>query len=289
MLLPEASKSRQEWRCCVCVGCAGDVGQTLNSSSTLQNVLKSQAALVLFAGDLSYADHYGPPCQMPSPANAGSPGHAGGQERGRVCGLGGLRWDSWGRMSEDALARKIVAYIPGNHELEYAPSWGEISPYKAYRARVPAMLDDNNIERTGPGSYYGGFPAVSPLFYSLDAGPVHIIGLSSYSPFIKYSHQWYWLLDDLCAINRQVTPWVLVFLHVPLYNSNIGHYREGEAMRTELEDFLHEAGVDLVVAGHVHAYERSFPVHRMRTLADGCGAIHVTVGDGGNIEEVSGP
>ena len=60
-------------------------------------------------------------------------------------------------------------------------------------------------------------------------------------------------------------------------------------MRDAYEQWLHEAGVDLVAAGHVHAYERSRPVFSLKPAEDGCAAVYVTVGDGGNIEEVAGP
>jgi acid phosphatase type 7 len=37
---------------------------------------------------------------------------------------------------------------------------------------------------------------------------------------------------------------------------------EGETMRVQMEKFLVDASVDIVFAGHVHAYERtvSFPI-----------------------------
>ncbi|MCI53136.1 purple acid phosphatase 18-like, partial [Trifolium medium] len=37
-----------------------------------------------------------------------------------------------------------------------------------------------------------------------------------------------------------------------------------------------------VLAGHVHAYERSKRVYNGRL--DPCGAVHITIGDGGNRE-----
>ena len=39
-------------------------------------------------------------------------------------------------------------------------------------------------------------------------------------------------------------------------------------------------------AGHVHAYERTAPVYDY--LVDPCGAVHITIGDGGN-SEVNAP
>ena len=38
-------------------------------------------------------------------------------------------------------------------------------------------------------------------------------------------------------------------------------------------------------AGHVHAYERTHPVYDYNI--DPCGAVHITIGDGGNSEGLS--
>jgi acid phosphatase type 7 len=49
-----------------------------------------------------------------------------------------------------------------------------------------------------------------------------------------------------------------------------------------MEDLLYENGLDLLLAGHVHAYERSVPVLHGRPHR--CGATHIVIGDGGNRE-----
>lgn len=48
-----------------------------------------------------------------------------------------------------------------------------------------------------------------------------------------------------------------MLFHVPWYNSNKAHQGEGDRMMETLEPLLYAANVDLVFAGHVHAYERS--------------------------------
>jgi hypothetical protein len=40
------------------------------------------------------------------------------------------------------------------------------------------------------------------------------------------------------------------------------------------------------MAGHVHSYERSTPVYNY--TVDLCGSVHITIGDGGNSEGLSG-
>ena len=46
-------------------------------------------------------------------------------------------------------------------------------------------------------------------------------------------------------------------MHSPWYNSYNYHYMEGESMRVMYEPWFVKYKVDVVYAGHVHAYERS--------------------------------
>ncbi|GAB2301485.1 Purple acid phosphatase 23, partial [Dionaea muscipula] len=62
------------------------------------------------------------------------------------------------------------------------------------------------------------------------------------------------------------------------------HYQEFECMRQEMESLLYHHGVDIVFSGHVHAYERMNRIYNY-TL-DPYGPVYITVGDGGNIEQV---
>jgi len=41
----------------------------------------------------------------------------------------------------------------------------------------------------------------------------------------------------------------------------VSHYKENECMRLAMEDTLYNAGVDVVINGHCHEYERSNPVY----------------------------
>ena len=58
-------------------------------------------------------------------------------------------------------------------------------------------------------------------------------------------------------MDRERTPWLVVLFHVPWYNSNKAHQGEGAGMMAAIEPLLYAAGADIVIAGHVHAYERS--------------------------------
>ncbi|PNY14255.1 purple acid phosphatase [Trifolium pratense] len=122
----------------------------------------------------------------------------------------------------------------------------------------------------------------SNLYYSFDVIGAHIIMLGSYADFNVESQQYEWLKLDLAKIDRVKTPWVITLVHAPWYTTNEAHQGEGESMRDAMEELLYEAHVDLVFAGHVHAYERFTRIYDNK--ADSCGPMYVTIGDGGNRE-----
>jgi hypothetical protein len=118
-----------------------------------------------------------------------------------------------------------VMVCPGNHELEPL--------FTAYNARFASM------------------PGATPQWYSWEEGPVHMIQLNSFGDYAKGSVQYNWLVADLAAITPK-TPWVLVQLHAPWYNSNTHHTNDGQLMRVTIESLLDAAHVAVVFAGHVH-------------------------------------
>ena len=102
------------------------------------------------------------------------------------------------------------------------------------------------------------------------------------------STQYSWIEQDLSSVNRDVTPFVIVYGHKPMYSSNSYHGSEVE-LRDALEELYVAQGVDLVIAGHDHFYERTWPVSAetvMDTGKDnlfyrGQGPIHLVIGIAG--------
>jgi len=126
--------------------------------------------------------------------------------------------------------------------------------------------------------------STSDLFFSYEAGLAHVVSLCSYCPSEEGSNQYEWLKQDLAAVNKVRTPWLVAFWHTPWYTSSSDHtMAEGMAMRGNLEELFHRYGLDFAFNGHVHAYERTNPVYKNATEHCG-GTVHITIGDGGNHE-----
>ncbi|KAL6603977.1 hypothetical protein ACP70R_044338 [Stipagrostis hirtigluma subsp. patula] len=235
-----------------------DLGQTPDSNTTLSHYQANGGEAVLYLGDLSYADTYEPNDQR--------------------------RWDTWARFVERSAAYQPWLWTAGNHELELDEEHGETAPFKPFTHRYPTP--------------YLASGSTAPLWYSVKLASAHVVVLSSYSAYGKYTPQWKWLKAELRRVDRSTTPWLVVLVHAPWYSSNGAHYMEGETMRVQFESWLVEAKADLVLAGHVHAYERSrrvanvdydvvngsrcTPVHNQNA------PVYVTVGDGGNREGIAG-
>ncbi|CAI9103754.1 OLC1v1002295C1 [Oldenlandia corymbosa var. corymbosa] len=236
-------------------GLIGDLGQSFDSNNTLTHYEQnpSKGQTVLFVGDLSYADNY--------------PNHDN------------VRWDTWGRFVERSVAYQPWIWTAGNHEIDFAPEIGEGEPFKPFTHRYPTPYKASN--------------STAPFWYSIKRGPAYIIVLASYSAYGKYTPQYKWLEEELPKVNRSETPWLIVLMHSPWYNSYNYHYMEGETMRVMYEPWFVKYKVDLVFAGHVHAYERSERVSNIaynivnglcQPISDQSAPVYITIGDGGNLE-----
>ncbi|WOG84687.1 hypothetical protein DCAR_0103871 [Daucus carota subsp. sativus] len=236
-------------------GLIGDLGQSYDSNVTLTHYEQNptKGKTVLFVGDLSYADQY--------------PDHDN------------RRWDTWGRFVERSAAYQPWIWTAGNHEIDFVPEIGETKPFKPYTHRYHTPYRRSN--------------STAPFWYSIKRASAYIIVLSSYSAYGKYTPQFKWLEKELPKVNRSETPWLIVLMHAPWYNSYNYHYMEGETMRVMYEPWFVQYKVDLVFAGHVHAYERSERVSNIAynivngicsPISDQSAPVYITIGDGGNLE-----
>ena len=107
----------------------------------------------------------------------------------------------------------------------------------------------------------GGTPSGTEAYYSFDYGPVHFICLNSFDVDRSSNGTMAeWLKADLAA---SALPWKIAYWHHPPYSKG-SHDSDRETelmqMRENIVPLLEDGGVDLVLSGHSHSYERSFLV-----------------------------
>lgn len=250
-------------------GVLGDLGQTVYSQSTIQHLSTNpHIQMILHAGDLSYAD-----CNQPL-------------------------WDTYATMIQPLSQRMPWMVCAGNHEIEYnGDDYGqtflafqtryrmpEIKPYDLGEVTIPAAINPYTSKPYCTPSIFQIEYNYGNSFYSFDSGPAHIIYLNPYSLTSPQSPQYKWLVTDFSDIDRSKTPWIIVIMHCPWYSSNKNHYGDTQTvlMRDSMEPLFYKNKVNIVFSGHVHAYERSYPVYLNKT--DSRGPVYITIGDGGNLE-----
>jgi hypothetical protein len=105
----------------------------------------------------------------------------------------------------------------------------------------------------------GGLASGTEAYYSFDFGNIHFICLDAFgSSRSATGPMATWLQNDLAATTRD---WVIAFWHHPPYSKG-SHNSDSEIelveMRQNLVPIMENGGVDLVLCGHSHSYERTF-------------------------------
>lgn len=156
----------------------------------------------------------------------------------------------------DILRNMKLYPAPGNHD------YGNSSANTGVRNN--AYYSNFSLPDAGQ---CGGTASGTEAYYSFDIGDVHFISLDSYGRentnttklYDTTGAQCVWLKSDLAANTRK---WVVVYFHHPPYTKT-SHNSDTEtgdlgAIRENFIRILERYGVDLVLNGHAHGYERSY-------------------------------
>jgi hypothetical protein len=161
--------------------------------------------------------------------------------------------------------------------------WKEqyFDPLRGLSEYVPIFPCLGNHERNADHYYnYTSVPNENDeVYYSFDYANAHIISLNSNTrdaPFQLGDAQTEWLIKDLKA--NQDKQWTIVFFHHPLFRC---HPTRGiTQQRWVWQPIFDEYGVDLVVNGHDHYYQRTYAIGNYTGEARQ-GVYHLISGGGG--------
>jgi uncharacterized protein (TIGR03437 family) len=175
--------------------------------------------------------------------------------------------------------RDLMAQVPffatlGNHEYMTQGGTPSVSACSANASGVPVPPPDRG------------------RYYSFDWGNAHFVALDTNAPLARCdsgdTSMLAWLEKDLRATRKF---WRIAVFHHPGYASGI-HQDEPEAgrVRQYIVPLLEKYGVQLVLTGHEHNYQRTYPVLGGNVVSpDTGGIVYVTSGGGGKETYMSSP
>ena len=145
------------------------------------------------------------------------------------------------------LRQSVVWPTMGNHE----------TAQNATLSDAYAYYDIFTMPRSGQS---GGVPSGSEHYYSFDYANIHFVCLDSMTTIFRQTNSTMaqWLRADLADATRD---WVIAYWHHPPYthgSHNSDYETQLVEMRGKIVPILESYGVDLVLSGHSHSYERSF-------------------------------
>jgi len=145
------------------------------------------------------------------------------------------------------MLRKSVLWATlGNHDGRTADSATQTGPY----------YDNFSLPANGEAS---GLASGTEAYYSFDYGNIHFICLeSNETDRSPGGAMMSWLTQDLADTTQE---WIIAFWHHPPYSKG-SHDSDVELQLIEMREnalpILEAGGVDLVLSGHSHSYERSY-------------------------------
>lgn len=212
--------------------------------------LKDSADIVLHAGDLCYATGYE------------------------------SKWDKFLTAIEPLASTVPYMTGKGNHEQDWHfPPEGEVPTFYKGADSGGECGVGTDARFHMPTAESGATHAQG--WWSLDQGPVHFVMTATELDWSEGSDFYNWLEKDLSAVDRALTPWVVVFGHRQMWDAG-----GKEKNLVQAESLLVKYKVDLSLYGHVHYAERTCPMvsGKCVTEKDAAGydaPIHAVIGNAG--------
>ncbi len=198
-----------------------------------------------------------------------------------------LKADSIAKVEDAVFTIGDNAYPTGskaNFENCFGPTWG--SPKRRIMAKIHPATGNHEYNQPGAGPYFDYFGDKAGEkgkgYYSYNVGEWHIITLNSAIPIMaSFSNeakkeQEDWLKKDLDANKGKKCS--IAIWHEPRFSSG---WHGNEPRVGNLWQILYDGGVDLVINGHDHNYERMAPLNPAGAVDSAKGIIQIVAGMGG--------
>lgn len=175
---------------------------------------------------------------------------------------------------------------PAQTLMQRVPTYIAIGNHEYYSLDLDPASDLNRKSKKNLEWFYKYSSYPDPeTYYSFDYGNAHFTVIDSNEDFEQGNEQLEWIEEDLAATDAD---WKFVAHHHPPYSSDLDDYgdtrtgpsRRGDLNVRSLVPLYEKYGVDIVWYGHVHDYERTWPL-REGKVDRKKGVIYIQSGGGG--------
>lgn len=171
-------------------------------------------------------------------------------------------WDLFMSEIEPIASSSSYLVSVGNHDALPGDSGIECGAVYLHRFKMPNQNESDT-------DFSCATSTNTRYWYSLTTGPIWLHTWSTEHSYARGSSQRAWIEEDLAAAAAAKAAgrvsWIVVVMHYPsycshTYNGGGGCIDAAPLMRKELEALWVDVGVDVVMYGHIHAMEVSYPV-----------------------------
>jgi hypothetical protein len=203
--------------------------------------------------------------------------------------------DAWLQLGDNAYEfgldeeYQVAVFNMYSNLLAHTITWPTIGNHETYSTDPNGLYAHLNVFSMPTSGEAGGVPSSTKLYYSFDIGMVHFICLDSMiSSRAPGDPMAVWLAADLASTTNR---WLIAYWHHPPYSKG-SHDSDKDVemieMRQNILPILEAGGVDLVLAGHSHSYERSYLLNGHYGFSTNLTPAMIVNGSGGRNTNGSG-
>jgi predicted phosphodiesterase len=126
--------------------------------------------------------------------------------------------------------------------------------------KMKIEIGNHDVEEFGKLPKYMNHFKLTEQYYSFDYRNIHFLAISTEIPFNVNSAQYRFVDNDLSKASSDPNiDWIVVYFHRQMYTIPSTHSAIA-LLRSTYHPLFEQYGVDLVLQGHNHNYQRTYPI-----------------------------
>ena len=173
-------------------------------------------------------------------------------------------WDCTSETEDtvDNIIKQDPEFVLALGDLSYngkAKCWLELIEPIAEKTKI--VIGNHEVDSSKLRKDYMNYFGLENQYYSFNQKNVHFLALSTETSYDEDSEQYAFAKQDLLKniLKIHFIDWIIVFYHRYIYGSGSG-LEEEKDFRETYHPLFDKYKVDLALQGHLHVYERTYPI-----------------------------